>query len=91
MTNEELKNKLILGDNIGRNVIDNFKSAGVEFFSWDFSHKPEDGFKADIYLDNKGKQVRKLHPGDHHIAVEAVDKHGLDGKDTIKLKVKELN
>ena len=63
--------------------------AGVEFFSWDFNHKPEDGFKTEIYLDKDGKQVRKLQPGEHHVAVEAVDKHGLDGMDTIKLNVKE--
>jgi len=62
---------------------------GVEFFSWDFNHKPEDGFKAEIYLDKEGKQVRKLHPGEHHIAVEAVDKKGLDGIDSIKLNVSE--
>jgi len=63
---------------------------GIEFFSWDFCHKPEDGFKAEIYLDKEGKQVRKLRPGEHHIAVEAVDKKGLDGMDTIKLNVKEV-
>ena len=62
---------------------------GVEFFSWDFSHNPEDGFKAEIYLDKEGKQVRKLRPGEHHIAVEAVDKKGLDGMDTLKLNVKK--
>jgi DNA modification methylase len=62
---------------------------GIEFFSWDFNHKPEDGFKADIYLDKAGKQVRKFQPGEHHIAVEAVDKSGLDGMDKIKLKVNE--
>ena len=60
---------------------------GIEFYSWDFNHKTEDGFKADIYLDKEGKQVRKLKPGEHQIAVEAVDKSGLDGMDKIKLKV----
>jgi len=60
---------------------------GIEFYSWDFNHKPEDGFKADIYLDKEGKQVRKLIPGEHQIAIEAVDKSGLDGTDKIKLKV----
>ena len=63
--------------------------AGIEFFSWDFNHKSEDGFKADVYLDRKGKQVRKLQPGKHHVAVEAVDKKGLDGMDKIKINVKE--
>jgi len=60
---------------------------GIEFYSWDFNHKPEDGFKAEIYLDKEGKQVRKLKPGEHQIAVEAVDKSGLDSMDKIKLKV----
>ena len=63
---------------------------GIEFYSWDFNHKPEDGFKAEIFLDKEGKQIRKLHPGKHHIAVEAVDKSGLDGIDKIELKVKEV-
>jgi hypothetical protein len=62
---------------------------GIEFYSWDFSHKPENGFKPDVYLDKEGKQVRKFQPGEHHIAVEAVDKSGLDGTDKIKIKVKE--
>jgi len=60
---------------------------GIEFYSWDFNHKPEDGFKADVYLDKEGKQVRSLKPGKHEIAVEAVDKSGLDGMDKIELKV----
>jgi hypothetical protein len=34
--------------------------------------------------------VRKLKPGEHQIAVEAVDKSGLDGRDKIKLKVSEV-
>jgi len=63
---------------------------GIEFYSWDFHHKPEEGFKPDVYLDKEGKQVRKFQPGDHHIAVEAVDKNGLDGIDKIELKVKEV-
>ena len=63
--------------------------AGIEFYSWDFNHKPKEGFKADVYLDKIGKQVRKLKPGVHQIAVEAVDKRGLDGMDEIKLKVSE--
>ena len=62
---------------------------GIEFFAWDFNHNPEEGFKADIYLDKEGKQVRKFQPGEHQIAVEAVDKRGLDGTDKIKLKVKD--
>jgi DNA modification methylase len=63
--------------------------AEVEFFSWDFNHKPEEGFKAEIYPDKDGKQICKLQPGQHHIAVDTVDKSGLDGIDTLKLNVKE--
>jgi DNA modification methylase len=62
---------------------------GIEFYSWDFNHKSEEGFKPEILLDKEGKQVRKLQRGEHHIAVEAVDKQGLDGQDKIKIKVKE--
>ena len=63
----------------------------IEFFSWDFAHNEKEGFKPDILLDKEGKQKRKLKAGTHHIAVEAVDKQGLDGMDAIKLKVKEVN
>jgi hypothetical protein len=38
-------------------------------------------------LDKDGKQVRKFQPGEHHIAVEAVDKQGLDGQDKVKIKI----
>ena len=61
----------------------------IEFYSWDFNHKPKDGFKADIYLDKIGKQVRNFQPGEHNIAVEAIDKTGLDGMDSVKIKVKD--
>jgi hypothetical protein len=61
----------------------------IAFFSWDFKHKPEDGFNPEILLDKDGKQVRKFQPGEHHIAVEAVDNKGLDGQDKVKIKVKE--
>jgi DNA modification methylase len=79
------------------NELENYKFAfeataesesGIEFYSWDFDHKPEEGFKAEVYLDKEGKQVRKFQPGEHHVAVEAVDKQGLDGQDKVKIKVK---
>jgi len=59
----------------------------IVFYSWDFDHKSEDGFKADVYLDKEGKQVHKFMSGEHHIAVEAVDKSGLNGMEKIKIKV----
>jgi len=64
---------------------------GIVFYSWDFNHKPEDGFKPDVFLDKEGKQVRKFQPGEHQIAVEAVDKSGLDGTDKIKIEVKDID
>ena len=63
--------------------------AGINFYSWDFNHKETEGFKPDILLDKEGKQRKKFQPGDHHIAVEAVDIQGLDGQDKVKIKVKE--
>jgi DNA modification methylase len=60
---------------------------GIDFYSWDFNHDPKDGFRAEVLFDKDGKQVRSLQAGDHCIAVEAIDKHGLEGKDTIALNV----
>ncbi|MDR0711854.1 MAG: hypothetical protein LBF67_05885, partial [Prevotellaceae bacterium] len=58
------------------------------FYSWDFAHNPAEGFKADVVIDKDGKQVKQFEPGEHHIAVEAVDKEGLDGAGELTLKVK---
>jgi hypothetical protein len=60
---------------------------GIEFYSWDFNHNPEEGFKADILRDKTGKQVHAFQTGEHTIAVEAIDKLGLEGGDTINIKV----
>jgi len=62
---------------------------GTEFFSWDFNHDDKKGFKPDILIDKEGKQKKKFQPGTHQIAVEVVDKQGLDGMDKIKIKVNE--
>jgi len=59
------------------------------FLSWDFNHKPEEGFKPEILLDKDGKQVRKFQQGEYIVAVEAVDKSGLDAMDKVKIKVKD--
>ena len=61
---------------------------GIEFFSWDFTNNEKEGFKADVLLDKDGKQKRKLKAGTHQIAVEAIDKQGLDGQDKVKIKIK---
>jgi DNA modification methylase len=61
--------------------------SGIEFYSWDFDHNPDVGFKPDIYLDKEGKQVRKFDPGEYQIAALATDKKGLDGIDKVEIKV----
>jgi hypothetical protein len=60
---------------------------GIEFYSWDFDHNPEEGFKADVVIDKDGKQVKIFEPGEHNIAVEAVDKEGLEATGELILKV----
>jgi DNA modification methylase len=62
---------------------------GLAFCSWDMEYNEKVGFKPDILLDKEGKQQRKFKSGTHHIAVEAVDKSGLDAMDTVKIRVKE--
>jgi len=59
---------------------------GVDFYSWDFSHDEQE-FKADIVMDKKGVQEKKFKEGEHNIAVQAVDKKGLSGSDSLKIKV----
>ena len=60
---------------------------GIDFFSWDLSHN-EKGFKADVVIDKKGIQEKNFTEGEHHIAVQAVDKKGLSGTDKVKIDVK---
>jgi len=61
--------------------------AGIEFYSWEFDHNPEHGFKADVMLDKAGIQTAKFKAGLHNIAVKVVDNDGLESIETIKLKV----
>jgi len=60
---------------------------GVDFFSWDLSHDEKE-FKSDVIMDKTGIQEKKFTEGEHHIAVQAVDKKGLSGTDKIKIDVK---
>ena len=60
---------------------------GIDFFSWDLSHNEKE-FKADVVMDKKGVQEKKFTEGEHHIAVQAVDKKGLSGTDKVKIDVK---
>jgi len=80
------------------NELENYKYAfeataesenDIVFYSWDFDHKQDVGFKAEVILDKEGKQVRKFQPGEHQVAVEVVDESGLDGMDSVKIEVKE--
>jgi len=60
---------------------------GIDFFSWDLSHNEKE-FKADVVMDKIGIQEKKFTEGEHHIAVQAVDKKGLSGTDKLKIDVK---
>ena len=60
---------------------------GIDFFSWDLSHNEKE-FRADVVMDKKGIQEKKFSEGEHHIAVQAVDKKGLSGTDKVKIDVK---
>ena len=60
---------------------------GVDFFSWDLSHDEKE-FKADVVMDKQGVQEKKFTEGEHHIAVQAIDKKGLSGTDKVKIDVK---
>lgn len=62
-------------------------NAGIEFYSWDFNHKAETGFKPTVIIDKQGKQTHKFKPGLHTIAVKVVDNDGLDNIEVVKLKV----
>jgi hypothetical protein len=63
------------------------KSDAIEFYSWDFDYNVEKGFKADVMLDKKGVQTKRLNAGIYNIAVKVVDNDGLESIETIKLKV----
>jgi hypothetical protein len=60
---------------------------GIDFYSWDLSHNQKE-FKADVVMEKKGVQEKKFTEGEHHIAVQAVDKKGLSGTDKVKIDVK---
>jgi DNA modification methylase len=61
--------------------------AGIEFYSWDFSHSPEKGFKASVIIDKEGKQTVTLKTGQHTVAVKVVDNDGLENTEVITLKI----
>ncbi|MDR0569421.1 MAG: hypothetical protein LBG87_09485, partial [Spirochaetaceae bacterium] len=63
-------------------------SAGIEFYSWDFSYNSEKKFKPQIVLDKAGKQSITVKAGTHCIAVKAVDNDGLENIENITLTIR---
>ncbi|MDR1866105.1 MAG: hypothetical protein LBR08_11115 [Bacteroidales bacterium] len=61
--------------------------AGIEFYSWDFEHNAEEGFKPAVVLDREGRQTHKFKAGRHSIAVKVVDNNGLENIEVVQLKV----
>ena len=61
--------------------------AGIEMYSWDWDYEEDKPFKAEIILDKSGTQTMKFKPGNHTIAVKAVDNDGLEAIEVIKIKV----
>jgi DNA modification methylase len=61
--------------------------AGIEFYSWDFTHNSDIGFKATVMIDKEEKQTAKFKAGLHSIAAKVVDNDGLESIEVIKLKV----
>ncbi|MDR0567818.1 MAG: hypothetical protein LBG87_01240 [Spirochaetaceae bacterium] len=63
-------------------------SAGIEFYSWDFSYdKEKKRFNPQILLDKAGKQIVTLKAGTHRIAVKTVDNDGLENIEDITLTI----
>jgi site-specific DNA-methyltransferase (adenine-specific) len=62
-------------------------SAGIEFYSWDFTYDKEKGFKPSIIIDKEGRQIQSFKTGIHTIAVKVMDNDGLENMETIKLKI----
>jgi hypothetical protein len=61
--------------------------AGIEFYSWDFTHTKEKGFKPSVIIDKEGKQTLTLKAGTHIIAVKVVDNDGLENTEIVQLKI----
>jgi DNA modification methylase len=61
--------------------------AGIEFYSWDFEHDKEKGFKATVIMDKTGKQTKTFNTGTHMIAVKVVDNDGLENIEVFTLQL----
>ncbi|ROL61717.1 hypothetical protein D9V86_04365, partial [Bacteroidetes/Chlorobi group bacterium ChocPot_Mid] len=62
--------------------------SGIEFYSWDFDYNDEEKkFNASIMLDKDGIQTHKFEPGQHTIAIKAIDNEGLEAIEVVRVKV----
>lgn len=62
--------------------------AGIEFYSFDFDYNEETQiFSAEQLLNREGIATHKFKPGNHAIAVKAVDNEGMDAIEIIRIKI----
>jgi len=73
----------------GLREIEFFASADteIEIFAWDWNYEEGKPFKAEVLIDKSGHQVHTFKPGQHTIAVKAVDNEGLEAVEVVRLKV----
>ena len=63
-------------------------TAGIEFYSFDFDYNEETQiFSAEQLLNREGIATHKFKPGNHAIAVKAVDNEGMDAIEIIRIKI----
>ena len=60
---------------------------GIAFYSWDFEHHPEQGFKPTLLMEETGCQSHKFKPGRHTIAVKVIDEQGMESTEVLTLNV----
>jgi DNA modification methylase len=61
--------------------------AGIEFYSWDCSYDPKNGFKPSQIIDKEGRHRHQFKVGQHLVAVKVVDNDGLENIEVIKLQI----
>ena len=86
LTMKELS-KDMKGNSTIKFLAEGHSEAGIEFYTWDFEYDEEQGFKSSVLIDKKGRKSHVFPPGEHTIAVKVVDNEGIEGIETIKLKV----
>lgn len=60
---------------------------GIEMYAWDFDYVENEPFKAEVLIDREGTQSYKFKPGQHTVAVKAVDEEGLESLEIIRIKI----